>query len=144
VDARLPVLSLLTLIWNIISFVDRDMVMRYFGGGIGHLKNTPPQQVPGFDPIDPSSEEMAVNDDDDDDLCTGSGTNEDLGTVVQQLVPSRDVVMNGGELVQLEVGEDDDKDDEEDEEDSDDDEGGDQSDEDEGEEGEDDYGYASA
>ena len=121
------------------------MVMRYFGGGIGHLKNTPPLQVPGFDPIDPISDEMAVEDD-DDDPC--SGTNEDLGTVVQQ--PSRDVLMNGGrgELVQLEVGEDDgeDKDDEENDEGSDDDdsEGGDQTDEDEDEEGEDDYGYASA
>jgi hypothetical protein len=125
---------------NVVSFVDRDMVMRYFGGGIGHLKNAPPLQVPGFDPIDPSSEEMAVEDDDD----PFSGTNEDLGAVVQQ--PSRDVVMNGGELVQLEVGEndEDDEDDEEDDEDSDDDEGGDQTDEDEDREGEDDYGYASA
>ena len=128
---------------NVVSFVDRDMVMRYFGGGIGHLKNAPPLQVPGFDPIDPSSEKMAVeDDDDDDDPC--SGTNEDLGAVVQQ--PSRDVAVNGGELVQLlEVGEDDedDEDDEEDNEDSDDDEGGDQTDEDEDGE-EDDYGYASA
>jgi hypothetical protein len=107
------------------------MVMRYFGGGIGHLKNTPPQQVPGFDP---SSEEMAVEED-DDDPC--SGINEDLGTVLQ---PSKYVVMNsGGELVQLEVGDedDDDEDDEEDDEDSDDDEGGDQTDEDEDQEGED-------
>jgi hypothetical protein len=78
------------------------MVMHYFGGGIGHLKNAPPLQVPGFDPNDPSSEEMAVEDD-DNDSC--SGTNEDLGAVVQQ--PSRDVVMIGGELVQLDVGEDD-------------------------------------
>ena len=117
---------------NVFSFVDRDMVMRYLGGGIGHLKNAPPLQVPGFDPIDPSSEEMAVEDD-DDDPC--SGTNEDLG-----------VAVNGGELVQLQVGEDDedDEDDEEDDEDSDDDEGGDQTDEDEDGEGEDDYGYASA
>ena len=109
------------------------MVMRYFGGGIGHLKNAPPLQVPGFDPIDPSSEEMAVEDDGDD------GTNEDLGAIVQQ--SSRDVVMNGGELVHLEVGEDDE--DDEDDEDSDDDEAGDQTDEDEDGEGEDDYGYAS-
>ena len=108
--------------------------MRYFGGGIGHLKNTPPQQVPGFDPIDPTSEEMAVEED------------EDLGTVVQQ--PSSDV-MNGCELVQLEVNEDDDDDDDDDDNDeSDSDEGGDQTDEDEDEEPEgereDDYGYASA
>ena len=114
------------------------MVMRYFGGGIGHLKNTPPQQVPGFDPIDPTSEEMAVEEED-----------EDLGTIVQQ--PSGDV-MNGRELVQLEVndddGDDDDDDDDDDDSDSDGDEGGDQTDEDEDEEpegdGEDDYGYASA
>jgi hypothetical protein len=122
---------------NVVSFVDRDMVMRYFGGGIGHLKNAPPLQVPGFDP---SSEEMAVEDDDDGDPC--SGTDEDLGAVAQQ--PSRDVAANGGELVQLQVGEDDedDEDSEEDDEDSDDDEGEDQTDEDE--DGEDDYGYASA
>jgi hypothetical protein len=121
------------------------MVMCYFGGGIGHLKNTPPQQVPGFDPIDPSSDEMAVEDD-DDDPC--SGTNEDLGTVVQQ--PSIDVLMNGGrgKPVQLEVGEDDevDKDDEGNDEDSDDNDSecGDQTYKDEEEEREDDYGYASA
>ena len=125
---------------NVVSFVDRDMVLRYFGGGIGHLKNAPPLHEPGFDPTDPSSEEMAVEED-DNDLCRG--TNEGLGTVVQQ--PSRDVDMNGGELDQLELDEDD-KDDEdgddEDDEDSDDDEGGDQTDEDEDEEGEDNYGYA--
>ena len=125
---------------NVFSFVDRDMVMHYLGGGIGHLKNVPPLQVPGFDPIDPSFKEMAVED--NDDPC--SSTNEDLGAVVQQ--PSRDVAVNGGELVQLQVGEDDedDDDDEEDDEDSDDDEGGDQTNEDEDGEGEDDYGYASA
>jgi hypothetical protein len=141
---------------NIISFVDRDMVMRYFGGGIGHLKNTPPQQVPGFDPIDPSSEEMAMEEGDNDD--GPSGTNEDLGTIVQQ--PSRDIVINSGELDMSEgdeANEDDEGDEVEDEdndEDSDDsDEGGDQTDEDEDdesgrsgdeeEEGEGDYGYAS-
>ena len=90
--------------YHVVSFVDRDMVMCYFGGGIGHLKNAPPLQAPGFDlgPIDPSSEEMAVEED-DDDPC--SSTNDDLGTVVQQ--PSRDIIMNGGELVQLEVTKDD-------------------------------------
>jgi hypothetical protein len=140
---------------NIISFVDRDMVMRYFGGGIGHLKNTPPQQVPGFDPIDPSSEEMAMEEGDNDD--DPSGTNEDLGTIVQQ--PSRDIIINSGELDMSEGDEDneDDEGDEDDDDDSDDsDEGGDQTDEDEDEddnsgrsgdeeeeEGEGDYGYAS-
>ena len=139
---------------NVASFVDRDMVMRYFGGGIGHLKNTPPLQVPGFDPIDPSFEEVAVEDDNNDNDGPCSSTKEDLGAVVQR--PSRDFVMNGGGLVQLEVGEDDedDEDDEdnnednednnEDNEDSDNDEGEDQADDDEDGEGEDDYGYASA
>jgi hypothetical protein len=131
---------------NIVSFVDRDMVMRYFGGGIGHLKNTPPQQVPGFDPIDPSSEEMAVDEDDgDDDPCNSTNGQQS----------SRDFVTNSAEL---EVNEDDDVDkddddtdndndnDDEDDEDEDSDdgnEGGDQTDEDEDEEREDDYGYAS-
>jgi len=128
---------------NVVSFVDRDMVMRYFGGGIGHLKNAPPLQVPGFDPIDPSSEEMAVEEDNNNNNPC-SGTNEDLGAVVQQ--PSRDVVMNDGELVQLEVGEDDedDEDDEEDDEDSDDEDSDDDEDEDQTDEDEDDYGYASS
>jgi hypothetical protein len=122
------------------------MVMRYFGGGIGHLKNTPPQQVPGFDPMsDPTSEEVAVEG--DDDPC--NVTNEGLGTVVQQLESSGDVAMNGREVrvtvVQLEVNEDDEDDEDDSEDDSDRDEDGDQTDEDEEEEGEDDdYGYASA
>ena len=106
--------------------------MRYFGGGIGHLKNTPPQQVPGFDPIDPTPEEMAVEEDDDDLLNV---TNEGLDTVVQP--PSSDVIMNGLELVQLEVNEDDEDNEDNDEDNSDSYEDGDQTDEDE-----DDYGYA--
>jgi hypothetical protein len=101
------------------------MVMHYFGGGIGHLKNAPPLQVLEFDT---NSEEMPVEED-DDNPC--SGTNEDLGTIVQQ--PSKDVV-NG-----------DDEDEDHDEDDSDcDEDGTDEDDEDDSEEGEDDYGYASA
>jgi hypothetical protein len=111
------------------------MVMRHFGGGIGHLKNTPLQQVPqaGLDLIDPSSEEMAVEE--EDGPCSGTVTNEYI-------------IMNSGssgELVRLDVGEDDevdeDEDDEEDEEDSD----GNNTDEEEDgedEDGEDNYGYA--
>ena len=123
--------------------------MRFFGGGIGHLKNTPPQQVPLA-----SSEEMAVEEDNGDDPCNSTN-----GTIVQQ--SSRDVVMNSAELEVSEGGggdkddenededdededEDDDDDDDDDDEDSDDgNEGGDQTDEDEDEEREDNYGYAS-
>ena len=108
--------------------------MRYFGGGIGHLKNTPLQQVRGFDPIDPTPEEMAVEEDDDDLLNV---TNEGLDTVVQP--PSSDVIMNGLELVQLEVNEDDEDNKDNDNDKSDSYEDGDQTDEDE-----DDCGYASA
>ena len=135
--------AVLTIV-HVVSFVDRDMVMRYFGGGIGHLKNTPPQQVPGFDPIDPTPVEMAVEEDDDDLFNV---TNEDLDTIVQPL--SSDVIMNGREMVQLEINEDDEEDEDNDEDDDEDDdndsdEDGDQTDENEDEEGEDDYGYASA
>ncbi|PPQ94745.1 hypothetical protein CVT25_007676 [Psilocybe cyanescens] len=119
-------------------FVDQDMIMHYFGGGIGHLKNTPQQEVPGFDSIDPSSEEMEVEEEDDkDDPC--STMNDDL-----ELEGNEDNNNN------------DDKEDDEDnnnEDNDDDDEGGDQSDGDEvhdfgcsgdeEEEGEEDYGYAS-
>ena len=77
---------------------------------------------------------MAVEEDDDDFLNV---TNEGLDTVVQQ--PSSDVIMNGLELVQLEVNEDDEDNEDNDEDNSDSDEDGDQTDEDE-----DDYGYASA
>jgi hypothetical protein len=129
------------------------MIMRYFGGGIGHLKNTPSQQVPRFDPINPSSQEMTMEESDNDD--NPSGTNEDLGTTVQQ--PSRDIIINSGELDMSEGDkdiEDNEDEDEHSDDDSDDsDEGRDQTDEDEDdesgrsgdeeEEGEGDYGYAS-
>jgi len=60
--------------------------MCYYGGGIGHLNNTPLQQTHGSDPLDPNSNEMAV--DEDDDGHTESGTRDGL----------QDNVMNGGEL----------------------------------------------
>ena len=49
----------------IASFVDRDMIMRYFGGGIGHLNNTPPQQA---DPLGSNlnSDEMDMEENEDD------------------------------------------------------------------------------
>ena len=110
-----------------VSFVDRDMIMRYFGGGVGHLKNTPPQQAHRSDPVDPDSEEMEVEDEEDD---TGGNTRGDL----------QDIIMSNGEL---EVGEDDeekgrddndDETDDNDDDDGDDDESDDEDDEDEDEE----------
>jgi hypothetical protein len=82
------------------------MVMRYVGGGIGHLKNTPlPQQMP-ID-SDPSSEETTVEEEDHgDDPRTCA--NEDLDTIVQQ--PSMDVVMMSEEQEVTEGNENDDED----------------------------------
>ena len=110
--------------------------MRYFGGGIGHLKNTPLQQVP----IDPSSEDMAVDEEDDDVPHTSE--NEDLGTIDDMIISD-----------ELEDHKDDHKDDHEDDhginsdDDSDDDsdEGEEQTVEDEDSgcsDDEEDYGYA--
>jgi hypothetical protein len=100
------------------------MIMRYFGGGIGHLKNTPPHQVHGFDPIGQCSEEMSVEDDDNDNCnnpCSGTGKCEDLHAI------------NG----ELELGEDNDEDEGEGSDDS--DEGEDRIEEDE----DDESGYSS-
>ena len=56
--------------------------MRYYGGGIGHLNNAPPQQA---DPLDPDSDEMAVEEDEEfEDSNAGDGP--------------QDVLMNDGEL----------------------------------------------
>ena len=50
----------------VLSFVDCDMVMRYFGGGIGHLSNSTRHQVdaepPDTEPEEPE-EEMEISDD---------------------------------------------------------------------------------
>ena len=40
------------------------MIMHYYGGGIGHLNNTPPRQA---DPLDSNSDEMDVEEDEEDD-----------------------------------------------------------------------------
>jgi hypothetical protein len=70
------------------------MIMRYFGGGVGHLKNNPPQQAHRSDPVDPNSEseEMEVEDEEGN---TGGNTKGD---------PQDISIMSNGEL---EVGEDD-------------------------------------
>jgi hypothetical protein len=115
------------------------MVMRYYGGGIGHLNNTPLQQTHGSDPLDPNSDEMAV--DEDDDCHTESGMRDGL----------QDNVMNGGELEvdgEGRGGEDDSDEDDYDSCDYDEMDEGLGGDEDEDEEGgsddDEDYGYASA
>jgi hypothetical protein len=49
----------------ILSFVDRDMVMRYFGGGIGHLCNSTRHQVDAEPPdteLEELEEEMEISD----------------------------------------------------------------------------------
>jgi hypothetical protein len=100
--------------------------MRHYGGGIGHLNNTLPQQA---DPLDYNSDEMDLEEHEEEDA--GSDARDG----------PQDVVMNGGEL---EVDNDDDGDDS-DNYDYDENDGGDEDgDEGEGEDDEeDDYGYAS-
>jgi len=122
------------------------MIMRYYGGGIGHLNNTPPQQA---DPLDSNSDEMNVEE----------GEEEDAGSVNASDGP-QDTIMNDGELEVDETEEearfgdnDDDGDDSDNYDYSENDEGGDEDeDEDEdndeeptcgSEEEENDYGYAS-
>jgi hypothetical protein len=111
-----------------VRFVDRDMIMRYFGGGVGHLKNTPPQQAHR---LDADSEEMEVEDEEGN---TGGNTGVD----------PQDIIMSNGEL---EVGEDDEEmgqDDNVDDENYDDDESDDEdAGGDENEEDSEDYGYGS-
>jgi hypothetical protein len=49
-----------------LSFVDRDMIMRYFGGGIGHVGNSTRHQVDSGPPdTEPEEleEEMEMSDD---------------------------------------------------------------------------------
>ena len=59
------------------------MIMRYYGGRIGHLNNTPPQQA---DSLDSNSNEMDVEEDKEDD--TSNDTRDG----------PQDIIMNDGEL----------------------------------------------
>lgn len=74
--------------------------MRYYGGGIGHLNNSLPQQT---DPLTPKSGKVAVEDEEDNPGGLGDTASHGL---------AQDVVMR--DLEALEVGEsDDDGDDDE-------------------------------
>ena len=79
-------LSLL-LICIAVSFVNRDMIMCYFGGRVGHLKNTPPQQAHGLDPVDPNSEEMEGEDEEGD---TGGNTRGDPQDIIMSVEVGKD------------------------------------------------------
>jgi hypothetical protein len=119
--------------------------MRYYGGGIGHLRNSPPQPT---DPLHSNSDQMDVEEDKEGD--TGGDARDEL----------QDIVMNNEELEVDETeedrsgGNDDDEDDSDNYDYDENNEGGDEDgdeDEDEDEEPtygsvndeEDDYGYAS-
>jgi hypothetical protein len=62
----------------VLSFADRDMIMRYFGGGIGHLGNSPRHQVdsepPDTEPEDLEGE-MEIS---DGNNAFGPGEVEDI------------------------------------------------------------------
>ena len=62
-----------------LSFVDRDMIMRYFGGGIGHLGNSPRQVNSEQPDAEEVEEEMEVDDDGIDNLnASDPGELEDI------------------------------------------------------------------
>jgi hypothetical protein len=62
-----------------LSFVDRDMIMRYFGGGIGHLGNSPRQVNSEQPDTEGVEEEREINDDGIDNLnASGPGEVEDI------------------------------------------------------------------
>jgi hypothetical protein len=51
-----------------LSFVDRDMIMRYFGGGIGHLGNSPQPRNDTGQPENETGElEVEVDDEEGSD-----------------------------------------------------------------------------
>jgi len=62
-----------------LSFVDRDMIMRYSGGGIGHLSNSPRQANSEQPDTEGVEEEMEINDEGIDNLnASGPGEVEDI------------------------------------------------------------------
>ena len=56
------------------------MIMRYYGGGIGHMNNTPTQQA---DPLDPPTDEMAEDDAEEDTGGTGATWSSDTSKARQ-------------------------------------------------------------
>jgi hypothetical protein len=71
------------------------MIMRYYGGGIGHRNNSPPEQAHESYPLNPNSDEMAMEEEEDGD----TGTNARYGL--------QDILMND---IELEAGENDEED----------------------------------
>jgi hypothetical protein len=64
------------------------MIMRHYGGGIGHLNNTPFQQAHRSDPLNPNSNKMAIEEDEEDDTQGCSDARDG----------PQDVVMDNGEM----------------------------------------------
>jgi hypothetical protein len=115
--------------------------MRYFGGGIGHLNNTPPQQA---DPLGSNSDEMDMEENEND---TGSDARDGPQDVVMK---DRELEMEMDETEEGDrFGDNDDNGDDSDNydyEENDEDEDGSEAEAEEptcGSDKEDDYGYAS-
>ena len=60
----------------ILSFVDRDMIMHYFGGGIGHLGNSTQHQVDTKP--EELEEEMDISDDGSNNVSGPGEVPEDI------------------------------------------------------------------
>ena len=70
----------------VLSFVDRDMIMRYFGGGIGHLGNSTQHQVNSKPPdTEPEEleEDMDISDDGDNNVSGPGEVPEDIMNYVE-------------------------------------------------------------
>ena len=88
----------LLLMHMAVSFVDLDMIMHYFGGRVGHLKNTPPQQVHRLGPADPDSEEMEVEGEEGN---TGGNIREDPQDIIMNSWKWAKMMKRRGRMMRL-------------------------------------------
>ena len=93
----------------VLSFVDYDMIMRYFGGGIGHLGNSTWHQVdselPNTQPEElDSEEEMEIRNDGINDTSI-PGELEDI-TMNYKMENSKDEQGSGSDSLELDSDKD--------------------------------------
>lgn len=95
----------------VLSFVDRDMVMRYFGGGVGHLGNSTRHQVDAEPPdTEPEEleEEMEISNDGGNNASGPGETPEDI-IINYEAENSDDEQGSGSDSLESDSDEDSDK-----------------------------------
>ena len=96
----------------VLSFVDRDMVMRYFGGGIGHLGNSTRHQVDAEPPdteLEELEEEMEISDDGGNNASGPGEAPEDIMNYDSEVEDSRDKQGSGSDSSESNSDEDSDE-----------------------------------